>query len=449
MRVGGMLEIVRNLPGQRRAHYRPRSDANAGRDARVRATIRHAAHHVPHYRDLFASMGIEPAEIRSAEDLDLLPQLDRSAVQALGQRLLSDTAAGREAIPFRTTGSTAMPLTVYHDRSSLLANVAYSERERAVEARFAGRRYRYTVLDLRAAAGTLVRVREFYGRTSFRPLRPRHHLISVDTPVDRVLDALDELRPDVVHSYGGYLELLFRSAAASGRLRHPPKVAVYAGDTMNSAARELIEHDFGVPVVGNYNAVEAFKIAFMCEQRAGFHVHEDLCHVRLVGPDGERIRPGERGEVTISNLVNRATVLLNYRLGDLARLVDGPCECGRTSPRLVELEGRVDEFLDLGDGFYVYPTQLWDAFRARPEILQYQLVQHAFDQFELRVVLADERGAVHAAEGAASELRETLRGASVEVTLHEELPIGAGGKVRHLVPLKAVPTHGSEPSSSG
>ena len=117
------------------------------------------------------------------------------------------------------------------------------------------------------------------------------------------------------------------------------------------------------------------------------------------------------------------------------RLVDEPCACGRTSTRLVELEGRVDEFIDLGDGSYLYPTRLWDVFRARPEIRQYQLVQHAGDRFELRVVVVDDGVGAAAASRAAAELREILRGATLDVTLHDELPFGAGGKFRHLVPL--------------
>jgi phenylacetate-coenzyme A ligase PaaK-like adenylate-forming protein len=81
----------------------------------------------------------------------------------------------------------------------------------------------------------------------------------------------------------------------------------------------------------NYNAVEAFKIGHFCELRRGYHLFEDLCDLWLAGPDGAPSPSGERGEVVISNLVNRATVLLNYRLGDFARLSPDSCDCGRTA----------------------------------------------------------------------------------------------------------------------
>jgi phenylacetate-CoA ligase len=438
LRIRGTLDILRHLPGQRRAHYRSRRRLDGARDRSVCEVVRHAVEHVPFYRALVSAQRLDPDAIRTADDLEKLPLLDRELVQSLEREFRSEATSGTTAIAFRTTGSTAAPQTVYHDRRSLLANIAYSERERAVETRLLGRRYRYSVLDIRAPRGTAPTVQRFYGEASFRPFRPRRRLISTYTPPEQMLAAVNELRPEVIRSYAAYLELLFKTAAVSGSLEHRPGVVLYSGDVMSTAGRELIEEEFGIPVASLYNAVEAFKIAFTCEARAGFHIHEDLCHVRVVGPGGEGVAPGEHGEVVISNLVNRGTVLLNYRLGDFGRLVEERCECGRTSRRLVDLQGRIDELLDLGDGAYVYPTQLWDAFRGRPQILRYQLVQHAERRFELKVVIsADALESERILEEAAAELRSTLRGAGLEVTRHEELATGPGGKFRPIVPLRS------------
>jgi phenylacetate-coenzyme A ligase PaaK-like adenylate-forming protein len=94
-------------------------------------------------------------------------------------------------------------------------------------------------------------------------------------------------------------------------------------------------------VISRYNAIECFEIAFTCEQRDGFHVHDDLCYTRTAGPGGQTLPPGQRSEVIISNLVNRATVLLNYRLGDFASVRGEPCPCGRTTTLLSSIDGRV------------------------------------------------------------------------------------------------------------
>ena len=433
-RTRGTLTIVAHLPGQRRALHRPRHEMEAARDARLQTAVRHAGRSVPYYRGLFADEGIEAGDIRTPDDLRRIPVVDRATVQAAPEAFRAETRASREAVEFRTTGSTAMPLVVHHSRSSLLENIAHGERERVVERGFLGRR-QYAAFDVRATGGTLPRVQEFYATSSYRPFRPGRRLVSVDDPPRAVIEAINEQRPDVIRSYGGYLELLFRLAAATGELRHLPVVVSYAGDTMSDAGRRLIETEFGIPVLSAYNAVECFKIGFTCERRAGFHVHEDLCDVRVVDQAGHDVPPGERGEVVVSNLVNRATVLLNYRLGDVARVEDEPCDCGRTARRLVDLEGRVDDLIELESGEYVYPTRVWRVFRDRPEILRYQLVQRTRDRFELRVVTAPARAADEAAAHAADELRGVLGGADVELVHCNDLSAGPGGKFRHLVPL--------------
>ena len=428
-RARGTLTVLGYVPRDRRARRLGGDRLAARRDARIRDVVRHAAATVPHYREL------DPASISGAAELERLPLLDKAVVQADPEAFRSRSRTGATAIPFRTTGTTALPLTIYHDRASLLANIAYSERERAVEAAFVGSRFGYAVVDLRAPTGTVNRVQSFYAEAAFRPLRPRRRQLSVDLPPQEALAAVEELRPAVLRSYGGYLELLFRVAAATGALRHRPRAVLYSGDTMSTNGRELIEGQFGIPVVSQYNAVEAFKIAFTCEARSGFHLHEDLCHVWLAGPDGRPVEPGRRGEVVLSNLVNRGSVLLNSRLGDVARLTDEPCRCGRPTRRLLDLEGRVDQIFRLGDGAFVYPTSVWRLFHDAPGILRYQVVQVARDRFELRYVAAAPDAADRTVAALLPELRTLLRGARVDAVSVPELPSTAGGKFHHLVPL--------------
>ncbi len=434
-RLGGTVIVVWHLGLERWINRASREQLINRRDRRAREIARYACETVPYYRDLVRRVAIDIRKLRDACDLERLPLLNKPAVQADPEAFRSESRAGRDAIPFRTTGSTGLPLTVFHDRRSLLANIAYSERERAVEARFIGRLYSYPVLDVRAPAGTVNRVQAVYAQSTFRPLRPRRQAIGVDNPVEEVLAAVDRLRPAIIRSYGGYLELLFRAAAASRSLRHRPAAVMYSGDTMSAAGRDFIEREFGIPVLSAYDAVESFKIGFTCEERAGFHLHEDLCHVWLAGSDGHPVAEGETGEVVLSNLVNRGTVLLNYRLGDLARLTSEPCRCGRPTRRLLDLAGRVDEIVLLDDGSFVYPTEIWRVVRERPGIIRYQLVQQAPARFQFRAVGDGSEAAARSIADVVSALREPLRGATIEPVWVSELPGGPGGKFQLVVPL--------------
>ena len=147
-RVVNTLAVLRAAAGQRRVPYLSDEERHALRDERVRSIVRHAAETVPHYRDLFRAEGIDPREIRTAPDLERLPLLHRGEIQDAPERFLSESVPRGDALLFPTNGTTGTPLEVWHDRASVLENIALGERERVVESRLSGRRVRYRVLDV-------------------------------------------------------------------------------------------------------------------------------------------------------------------------------------------------------------------------------------------------------------------------------------------------------------
>ena len=77
----------------------------------------------------------------------------------------------QHGLMLQSSGTTGRPLDLFHDRRTVLLNVAYGERERAIETAFVGKRARYTRLQLGSDLPENVdRVRGFMAETSFRPL---------------------------------------------------------------------------------------------------------------------------------------------------------------------------------------------------------------------------------------------------------------------------------------
>jgi phenylacetate-CoA ligase len=215
-----------------------------------------------------------------------------------------------------------------------------------------------------------------------------------------------------------------------------PRVVSYHASTLTEARRRLIEDDLGIPVVSTYGAVETFGIGFTCEERTEFHLHEDLCHLRVVAEDGADAPAGERGEVVVSNLVNRAMVLLNYRLGDIAALRKGRCTCGRTFRLLAGLEGRVSEIVHLRSGALVHPGSVAGVLFV-DGLLRFQLLQEARDRFRLEVVTSDDDSYRRVADRALPELRSLLEGAGVELVRRGSIDGSGDRKLRRVVALPA------------
>jgi phenylacetate-CoA ligase len=425
-KLRGSAVIAAGLRGQRRVPFLPRERLEARRDRRVRDVVAYAARAVPYYRELFAREGIDPRDVRGAGDLDRLPVLDRDVVRARPELFTAETAASRRALSFTTSGSTGTPLRVLHDQRSLLANISFGERERAAVIRVCGSGFRPSEVYVGNETSVMRKVTAFYADNVLFPVRPRRRFVSVRAPIEEIAGIVNEERPDILVGYGGWIDLFFKTVAARGLPLHRPRMVMYMAEALPHGGREHIEGAFGIPVLSRYSAAEAFKIGFFCEERTGFHLHEDLCHVRI----------GELGEIVLSNLVNRATVLLNYPIGDVGSISERSCPCGRTFKLLSELEGRVEDILWLPDGSFVHPRAVWQVFMHEPEVLQYQLVQHEPRRFELRLATLDEAAFERALERARRELQRLLGpDARIDARRRDELEERGDGKFRAVSAL--------------
>lgn len=422
----GSAVVLRALRGQRKVPFLPRRKLEALRDRRVRRIVAHAARTVPFYRDHFERERLDPSEIRGAADLARLPVLEKDLVRSRPDLFLSEGRAARGALSFLTSGSTGASMRVHHDRRSVLANIAYGERERAPLIEACGT-FRPKELYVGNETSVMRDVTAFYLDNTLMPARPRRRFVSVREPVEEVAALVNAERPDILVGYGGWIDLFFKTVAARGIELDPPKLVMYMAEALPAGGREHIEGSFGVPVWSRYSAAEAFKIGFFCEQRTGFHLHEDLCHVRVADEDGRRLPPGEPGQLVISNLVNRASVLLNYPIGDLGSITEQPCPCGRSLHSLSELEGRVEDIVTLPEGGFVHPRAVWQVFKEDDEVLQYQLTQHDLNRFSLTLTTLDDAAYQRALGRGLPELQRLLgAGAAIEPARRDETVVREG-----------------------
>ncbi|TDI96862.1 MAG: phenylacetate--CoA ligase family protein [Caldithrix sp.] len=430
----GNAIVFSNLRAQHRIPYFSEKKLHELRDRRLRRIVQYAAKTVPYYRDFFQREGINSGQIKTVADLDRLPLVDKQELRKDPSRFLSNSALGKNSIAFLTSGSTGLPLNIHHDSNSLLANIAFGERQREVITGICGRKigYREALISYNGCVST--KVWDFYEKKTYIPVRPQRLLIPISKTIEAVVQELNRFRPNVLIGYGSYLEAFFKTIYSMEVNIQLPQVLLYGGDAMTNAGRDFIEEKFGVPVLSTYQAMECFKIGFFCENRENFHLHEDLCHVKIVNADGEEVADDEKGEVVISNLVNRGTVLLNYRLGDIASISNRKCSCGRTLSLLSEIEGRVEDIIILPDGQFVHPRVVWSIFKHKNEVLQYQLIQHELMLFELKLVTSGQETVNGFLNELLTDLREVLgESSTIEAEFYNELPRQNRGKFRSVM----------------
>lgn len=122
--------------------------------------------------------------------------------------------------------------------------------------------------------------------------------------------------------------------------------------------------------LNEYGCSEIGSIGHECLSHAGFHINEDAVYVELLDPDsGMPVPPGKPGEVVVTSLSTpRGFLAIRYATGDIASWMDyRPCACGRTSPRMGAIIGRIDHQLKI-QGQTVFPDLIFDVLGEFGEI---------------------------------------------------------------------------------
>jgi phenylacetate-CoA ligase len=145
------------------------------------------------------------------------------------------------------------------------------------------------------------------------------------------------------------------------------RICTIAGEMRSDALRQRME-DFwgGMAVREIYGGAEVPFIAAECEAAAGMHLNPDLI-VELLHPETrEPVEPGEPGVVVATELDRVAEPMIRYWTGDIVAGLDPtPCSCGRTTPRMGRVLGRVGEIPRV-KGLFLVPKQV-EAALARVE----------------------------------------------------------------------------------
>ena len=159
-------------------------------------------------------------------------------------------------------------------------------------------------------------------------------------------------------------------------------------------------------------------LAVSCPARRGYHVNVECLIVELIH-DGRPARPGERGELVVTNLQARAMPFIRYSVGDVAVLAEEPCSCGRGLPLIRAVEGRLVDCLTTPDGRSISPYQVTLALEAVPGLRQYQVVQTDARRLSVRFVPGDGCGV-----DSERRIRAELQALCPDFSVHPE-PVAA------------------------
>lgn len=135
------------------------------------------------------------------------------------------------------------------------------------------------------------------------------------------------------------------------------RTAVLGAEPWTDEMRKYIYEASGVTAHNIFGTSELSGPMFTdCEALNGTHIPGDIAYTEIIDPKtGEALPAGEKGELTVTILKKEAFPMIRYRIGDISSILEGECTCGRTSPRIDRITGRVDDMLIIR-GINVFPS---------------------------------------------------------------------------------------------
>ena len=231
--------------------------------------------------------------------------------------------------------------------------------------------------------------RKSQGRVSLGPivhlLRGREKTVTVGTDANEVLTQILKFDPKLIRGAPSYLRLLAEAMADRGIEGLGDKVVRTEGEVTDEETRKYLESSFKCKVFDEYSSWDFGNGAWQCTKREGYHIDADLLILEVVRGN-ERVSPGERGEIVVTNLLNYAMPLIRYRVGDIGVLDDKTCSCGRGLPLLKSIEGREADCFTLPGGQLITPRKIMTVIQGTPGVSRYQAVQESMNQVRIELM---------------------------------------------------------------
>ncbi|WP_328184809.1 phenylacetate--CoA ligase family protein [Marinobacter sp. OP 3.4] len=381
---------------------------------------------IPYYHKLFINHGLTINDITNLDDLKKIPILKKDVLRSSPQEF---RPANRKLVhaSHKTSGSTGTPVAIDVDEETYKLAMAllvdFEERNGvpfgARRATFAGRIIKST--------DNLTPPFWKYNSAENQLLFSSYHLNTNTFPHYR--EKLRQFAPLELIGYPSAIYEIANHYHLKGIVpEFRPKLIVTNSENLLNWQRERIEAVFNCKVRDYYSTAEYLN--FAGEDDEGIYHSNPL-------PGITELEPLESGEgqhkLIMTSLTNTAMPLVRYDVGDLAVPAPGN-ELSSGIPRLSEIEGRIDEYIETQDGRKI--GRVSQIFKGVPGIKEAQIVQHKCGEAQFNIVSETEKNTL--AESMIIENSKLRLGEDFKVTINYQsrIPRQKNGKFRFVLKTK-------------
>lgn len=345
--------------------------------------VRHHTEHTPWFADRVKEQNLAPSDLWTLKGLKQYRPFTKRDIQQAGDNFKSGHVPEiyKPIGHVESSGSTGQPVSIDKTFINNIFWAAHTLRDhqwfkRDYTGKLAAIRANFTDSESRANWGAPVAILYKDNGAGLG--------IPVNWGTNRQIEELEKFQPNILVVHAGVLQSMMtiweRDGCKLTELKHIKQI----GDTAHDSLRERVKNMFGLTLEDNYSSSEVGTIAIQCPVSGLYHTMAENLIVEILDRDGNDCKPGEIGRVVVTDLHNYVAPVIRYDLGDYAE-VGSECTCGRHLPTLKRILGRERGMFVKPDG-----SQFWPRGGGRGiktfKVRQFQMIQHALDDIEYRMV---------------------------------------------------------------
>jgi phenylacetate-CoA ligase len=396
---------------------------------RLQELLKHSIANTSFYPTLYKKFGIDLSNINSMSDFGSLPVISRSDVVTNFEQMQASNYKGK-LLYKATGGSTGEPVKLALDRRSYEWRTAVAQRGYSWANCEIGT---HTVYIWGVDVGKQPLLKSL--KTSLYHSLLNRQMFNCfnldDNEMLRCIEYINKKKPTGIVSYttGIYNLAQFIRKNNIHLDTTSVKSIITGAEKLFEYQRDLIESVFEVPVFNTYGCREFMLIASECEKHEGLHVNSDSVVVEIL-VDGKPAKPGETGELVITDLHNYGMPFIRYKNGDLATQSTKVCSCGRGLPLIENIDGRKTDIIVAYNGTKIPGIYFPHLMKEIPEIRKFQVTQKSRTVIEVKIVQQPE-----ISEEKIQFLRHEIQnvvGGEVDIQFNfvDDIPLNASGKFR-------------------
>jgi phenylacetate-CoA ligase len=399
--------------------------------------VKHVYDNVKFYRDKMDAAGIKPEDIKSVDDLKLLPFIEKDDLRDQYPYGLLGVPKSEVVRIQSTSGTTGRRVVAFYTNDDVKIWETCCAR---------------ALVAAGASNEDVVHVCYGYGLFTGGPgIHGGSHLLgSMTLPMssgntERQLQFMQDLGSTILCCTPSYALNLAESIEERGiKDKISLKAGIFGAEPWTEEMRREIEKRLGLKAYDIYGLTEISGpgVSFECEAQQGMHINEDFFIPEIINPKtGEVLPEGEVGELVFTTLTKKAFPLLRYRTRDLCRLTREKCSCGRTHIRMSKPMGRSDDMMVV-KGVNVWPSQIEQVIINLGYQANYQIVvdrENNRDSIEVQVEKTPEMAADEAFDIAKAQKKivaglKSMLGILVDVKVVEPKTIERSeGKAKRVI----------------